>query len=282
MFHIGSARTAIFNWLIAKATQGTFILRIDDTDTARNTQEAEQVILDAMDWMGLTPDVTFKQSERLTQYRELAQALVEQNLAVHDGEAIRLTYSDPCTSWTDTVSGKISITDNDRKVSDGLVLMRSDGNPTYHFASVVDDMEYGVTWVVRGSDHMSNTSKHIAIWHALSHLAWPGANTALPLFTHVGLITQNGKKISKRDGSASLLDYRDRDVNPDAMFNWLLRLGWGPTVDDKTTAKISRERAVELFLAGGKMKASPANMDLNKLDSFDRKYKAVIESALKL
>lgn len=149
--------------------------------------------------------------------------------------------------------------------------------PTYHLASVVDDMDLGITWVIRGSDHLSNTPKHIALWRAVGKLEWSGAAAPMPLWTHLGLITSDdGKKISKRDGATSLLDYRDSSVDPDAMVNWLLRLGWGPTIDDKTTRTIDQDRAVRLFLEGGRMRASPANMDPLLLSALDRKYKGCV------
>jgi glutamyl-tRNA synthetase len=133
-----------------------------------------------------------------------------------------------------------------------------------------------VTWIVRGTDHIANTSKQVAILSALMQVS---ETRPMPKFSHVGLIFKDGKKMSKRDGAASLLDYRDSGVDPDAMFNFLLRTGWGPKVDDKTTATIDRERAIELFLDGGSMKASHANFDAMKLASFDRKYKARTERA---
>jgi len=210
---------------------------------------------------------------------KLSSALLSAGLARLDGAAVRFSPRIFPDSWTDTVSGKIAVTTKDHSVIDGLVLVRSDGMPTYHFASVADDMALGITLVVRGIEHMPNTAKHVALWNALAILDWPGRSAPLPQFSHVGLITQGGKKVSKRDGSASLLDYRDRGVDPDALFNWLLRLGWGPTVDDKTTKTISRSRAIDLFLAGGRLRPSPANMDLALLDSLDRKYKGGRERA---
>jgi glutamyl-tRNA synthetase len=279
MFHLGSARTALFNWLAAKASGGRFILRIDDTDLARNTAEAVQVIFDAMDWLRLSYDLCVRQSDRLDIYRKLAEDLVAGGLARRDGTAVRLSAIDVPDSWEDTLAGRIAITEHDRGIIDDLVLLRSDGMPTYHMASVIDDMDLGITWVIRGSDHLSNTPKHIALWQALAKLDWAGAATPMPLWTHLGLITSGGKKISKRDGSASLLDYRDRGIDPDAMVNWLLRLGWGPSVDDKTTRTIDRERAIRLFLDGGRMRPSPANMDPMLLESLDRKYKGARERA---
>lgn len=122
---------------------------------------------------------------------------------------------------------------------------------------------------------LSNSSPQliITLWHALGKLEWSGAAAPIPLWTHLGLITSDGKKISKRDRAASLLEYRDRGVDSDAMFNWLLRLVWGPTIHDKTTSTIDRDRAVRLFLDGGRMRASPANMDPMLLSAMDRKYK---------
>jgi len=279
LFHIGSARTALFNWLIARATGGRFLLRIDDTDNARNDERAVQVIDDALAWLGLDHDMRVRQSDRLDLYRNLAADLVRAGLARMDGTAVRFAPKVIAEGWYDTIAGRIAITDNDRKAIDGLVLLRSDGMPTYHLASTVDDMDLGVTWIVRGTDHLSNTAKHVVLWEALASLDWSGHGRGLPLFTHVGLITQNGKKVSKRDGSASLLSYRDDGICADAMFNWLLRLGWGPTVDDRTTRTITRDRALALFLDGGKMRSSPANMDMALLASLDRKYKGAIERA---
>lgn len=279
LFHIGSARTALFNFLAARASRGRFVLRIDDTDTARNSDDAVRVIDDAMAWLGLTPDLRVRQSDRLPLYRSLAEGLVAAGLARRDGAAVRLSPGTLPGYWDDTLSGRVAVTDHDRALADGLVLVRSDGMPTYHLASVADDMDLGVTWVIRGIDHFANTAKHVAIWSALARLDWPGAGRPLPLWTHLGLITRGGRKVSKRDGSASLLDHRDAGVDPDAMCNFLLRLGWGPTVDDRTTRTIDRARALDLFLAGGRMRASPANMDDALLASLDRKYRGARERA---
>lgn len=276
MFHLGTARTALFNWLVAKATGGQFIVRIDDTDVARNTPEAINVIHESLDWLRFDCDLWFHQSDRLERYQKAAGELVKKDLAFVDGTAVRLRLpsSEGFHAWSDTITGEMLITDKEREVIDGMVLMRSDGFPTYHFASVYDDMDCGVTWVIRGTDHISNTPKHIAIWNALSQIGWNGGRTPKPLWTHVGLLTLNKKKLSKRDGAASVLSYRDQGIDPDALVNWMLRLGWGPSVDDKTTATISRDRAIELFLDGGAMRNSPSNMDSKLLESLDRKYKA--------
>lgn len=279
-FHIGSARTAYFNWLIARATGGRFVLRIDDTDRARHSDAAVQVIDDAIAWLGLDHDLRVRQSERMPLYLELCDKLVEAGLAKKEGFAVRLAApKDMPKRWSDTVKGDLPITPRDREMIEGLVILRSDGTPTYHFASVVDDMDLGITWVVRGIDHLSNTAKQLAIWQALSTIDWKARFQPSPRWTHVGLITQQGKKISKRDGAASLLAYRNQGIDPEALLNWLLRLGWGPTRDDKSTKMLDRERALALFLDGGKMRPSPANMDLNQLAAYDRRYKAIQEKA---
>ena len=284
MFHLGGARTALFNWLIARSTGGKFILRIDDTDEARNNEDSVQVIHDAMSWLGLDHDIYSRQSDRLDLYKDLGRQLISAGLAKFDNHAIRMiANADSIPSqWVDQTVGKVNITDRDRDSIDGLVLLRSDGIPTYHMSSVVDDMDLDVTWVVRGTEHLSNTPKQIVLWKHLSTLNWNGKNRDLPLFSHIGLITKDGVKLSKRDGAASLLQYRDDGINADAMFNWLLRLGWGPHVDDRTTRTISRDRALDLFLKGGKMRPSPANMDINLLNSLDRKYKAMLIKAEKV
>lgn len=269
MFHLGSARTALFNWLVAKSTGGQFILRIDDTDVDRNVPEAFQVIDDALDWLNLKPDVRFRQSDRLNIYKSKADILLNNGSAYKDGDAVRLKLPNNLPdSFTDTISGIIPIHDTNKTQIDGMVLIKSDGYPTYHFASVIDDIDYNVSWIIRGQDHLTNTTKHIAIAQAL------GADFN-PLWSHIGLLTQKGKKLSKRDGAASLLSYKDEGINSDAMCNWLLRLGWGPTIDDKTTRTILRDRALELFLNGGSMRSSPSNLDRALLDSFDRRYKAI-------
>jgi glutamyl-tRNA synthetase len=271
MFHLGTARTALFNWLAARASGGKFILRIDDTDTARNSEEAVNIIFETMDWLGLNFDSTFRQSERLDRYRLLANLLVEKGVAVRDGDAIRFAPKVYVAEWEDTLIGKVKVTDKDAESINGLVILRSDGLPTYHFASVVDDMDSKVTWVIRGQDHVSNTAKHMALWYVLNDTGVLKAD--YPLWSHVGLIMANKKKLSKRDGAASVLTYRENGVDPDALNNWMLRLGWGPTNEDRSHRTIDRARALELFLTGGNMRPSPANMDTQMLNFLDKQYK---------
>src|SRR5262249_47312870 len=151
----------------------------------------------------------------------------------------------------------------------GAVLLRGDGAPTYHLATVVDDHDFGVNLVIRGQDHVPNTLRQITVYNCL------GWGQAVPRYAHVGLIHQDGKKLSKRDGAASLLTYRDRGYDPDAVLNYLLRLGWGPSVDDRSANTIPRDRAVRLFFSGGKLRPGRSAFDQVKLDWYDRKYKAL-------
>lgn len=282
MMHIGTARTALFNWLIARATGGRFILRMDDTDADRNSAEAEQPIHDGLAWLGIEPDAFERQSARSGIHLSWAERLLEAGMAVRaENGAIVLAWRDSMPrTWRDEIGGEQRITDEMVKHIDGrLVLTRGGdklGSATYQFASILDDWLMDVTWIVRGTDHIANTSKQIAILTALNAVADP---KPVPRFSHVGLIFRDGRKMSKRDGAASLLDYRDAGTDPDAMFNFLLRTGWGPKVDDRSTATIDRARALELFLEGGSMKASSAGFDAAKLASFDRKYKAAREKA---
>lgn len=272
--HLGTARTAYFNWLAARATGGTFTLRIDDTDQSRHIESAVQDIHDILGWLNISPDRVIRQSQRYEVYNKVIDVLLNKGLAkLVENDAVRLHIQpDQIDSfWMDDIVGKISIKDDDIKSINSLILRRADGHPTYHFASVVDDSDLGINLIIRGTDHIKNTPKHLAIYTAL-YLA--GFNAPSPRFAHVGLIFNNGKKLSKRDGAASMLSYRTNEIDPDAVLNWMLRLGWGPSVDDRSTAVLTPEDAVRLFLDGGKMRASPAALDLAKLNSFDRKYKA--------
>ena len=272
MFHLGTARTAYFNWLAARASGGKFILRIDDTDTARNSDDAVQVILDSMDWLGLDYDAIFYQSRRTDFYREAAQTLVDHDAArVLDDGAVALNIPKLGPTWHDTLALDIPITQDVRDKMDPLILMRRDGGgPTYHFASIYDDYMMGVNWIIRGHDHQTNTPKQIAIWKA-------GFSGDFPQVSHVGLIFKDGKKLSKRDNAASLLWYRDQGYQPDAVLSFLLRLGWSPA-DGKTPRVITRDQAVEMFLKDGKMRAaSRVNYDAQLLSNIQRNYEASLK-----
>lgn len=264
--HLGNARTAYFNWLIARCTGGDFILRIDDTDQARNNDQSTQVIFDTLRWLGLDYDLSFRQSDRTAHYIATVDYLLSKNKAkVVDGVTY-LNNIDLPDQWTDSIAGDIKISEKDLESTSWMVLLRSDRSPTYHLASVIDDIDYGVDWIVRGKDHISNTPKHIAIYRAL--------DASIPKFSHLGLLFKDKKKLSKRDNASSMLHYMNAGYDPDAMLNFMLRMGWGPKVDDKSTAILTRDDALRLFLDGGQMKNTDPNVDLDKLNSYDRKYKA--------
>ncbi len=266
--HMGTARTAYFNWLVARSTGGKFILRIDDTDQARNDDSKAQDIITVMDWLGLDYDEIHYQSKRLDMYRSIAGNLVSAGLAKVDDGCVRLdnpSFDGANKIWNDKISGDIKVVDQDMKYISTMVLIKSDGTPTYNFANVIDDYMIEIDYVIRGVDHQKNTSKQVMLAQLLAY--------DIPSYAHLGLLFKDKKKLSKRDGASSMMSYMEQGVDPDAMLNFLLRLGWGPTVDDKTTKIIDRDRALELFVDGGKMRGSPANIDLVKLASFDRKYK---------
>ncbi len=264
--HLGTLRTAYFNWLAARASGGKFILRIDDTDSNRNNLELVKSIFDIFEWLNLDFDYSFSQSSRFDTHREVAELLIISNQAKRlDDGAVQLTYFDNVPdTWKDMVSGDIkTVKDYDKHP---IILLKKDGNPTYHFSCVVDDMHNDINLIIRGVDHISNTSKQIAIYNAL--------DAQIPLYSHVGLLFKDKAKMSKRHGAASSLYYKDSGYDADAILNFLLRLGWGPTIDDKTTKMLDRDRALELFLDGGKMRAANVNMDSALLEAYDRKYKA--------
>lgn len=264
-FHIGTARTAYFNWLAARSTGGKFILRIDDTDLSRNDPDAVAVIHTCMDWLGLDTDLIVHQSARLDRYRSVAEDLIKTGRAVLADNGAVLVKNGKSAPWVDWISGDQSPGSTAHSLAAGQVLIKSDGRPVYHFATVVDDIDLGVNLIIRGIDHSTNTFRHAGIYNAL--------NADLPSFAHLGLITMAGKKISKRMGAASLLKYRDAGIDPDAMLNFMLRMGWGPRHDDKSMAVIDRDLALNLFLDHGRMKASPAELDSAKLASFNKKYR---------
>lgn len=280
--HMGTARTAYFNWLIARATGGKFILRIDDTDLDRSDDSKTGDIIQVMDWLGLDYDQIVYQSDRFDRYHQIANAMIAHGFAVRDGDAVRLNGLGQVPIqgdiWHDNIAGNIRIDDKDRDYFDNMVIIKSDGSPTYNFASVIDDIDYNITYVVRGVDHLKNTAKQAMLYQALLTLYTQDPDTfqkapSSPNYAHVSLLFKDGKKLSKRHGAASMIGYIDQGIDPDAMLNFLLRLGWGPRVDDKSTAILTRDRALELFVTGGKMRSSKTNVDLQKLASFDRKYK---------
>lgn len=284
--HIGNFRTAYFNWLFSKNKGGDFLLRIDDTDLARNRTEAIDIIYQTMDWLRLDYTFLFNQSDtaRQDRYTEVSQEFLKRGLAMRegDGEAIvikpvkdlqALGVSVP-TEWFDQISGRIRV---DLNQLDHLVIKTSSGSFLYNFTSIIDDSDSGITDVIRGADHQQNTPKQL-LMQELYRIVFPERSILPPRFHHIGLIFKDGQKMSKRENAASLIYYKEQDYHYEAILNFMLRMGWGPKVDDKTAAMISQGRAVGLF-SEGKMKGSSSNFDQAKLDSYDRKYKAIDKKA---
>jgi glutamyl-tRNA synthetase len=258
--HIGGVRTFLFNWLFARQQGGECLLRIENTDTSREVAEAVEQIQESLRWVGIDWDgpVSF-QLDTAERARELAQELVTSGHAYEDDGAIRFRQPKEGTvSWVDAVRGEIEFRN---ELLPDLVIVRSDGRPTYNFISPVDDILDGITHVVRGQDHVSNTPSQINILRAL------GAD--LPVYAHVPDINgDDGKKLSKRHGAISVDVFRDDGYLPATLMNFLALLGW--SYDDKTTI-MSRHELIERFSLE-RVVPSPATFDYKKLDWMNGMY----------
>ena len=299
--HIGGARTALFSWLLARHAQGVFILRIEDTDVARSTRESIQVILDAMTWLGMDWDEgPFYQTQRISFYQEAAEKLLKEGRAYRcyctpeeletKREAalkagIKPKYDRTClhrksfptgrpsairflspeegkTVVEDLIQGRVEFENTEL---DDLIILRSDGLPTYNFSVVVDDATMGITHVVRGNDHLNNTPRQIQIYQALGY--------PIPKFGHVPMILgPDKKKLSKRHGAQSVMEYQKMGYLPQAVVNYLVRLGWSFGDQEEFT----REELIEKFSleAVGK---SAAAINPGKLDWLNAQYIKRIE-----
>ena len=255
VLHIGGARTALFNWLLARRHGGAFILRIEDTDTERSTRESIDQIIDAMSWLGLQADEgPFLQTGRLDRYRAVAHQLLDAGLAYrcycsreelaamreeqrsrglkprYDGRWRSRTTTvpgvDPVVRFKNPAAGSVRVRDRIRgevvfenSELDDLVILRSDGIPTYNFSVVIDDADMGITHVVRGDDHLNNTPRQLNIMSAL--------DLSPPEYAHVPMILgSDGSRLSKRHGAVNVTDYRDAGYLPEAVLNYMVRLGW--------------------------------------------------------
>jgi len=272
--HVGGARTALFNWLLARKNQGTMVLRIEDTDTARNTPEALAAIYDSLRWLGIAwdegPDVggafgPYLQSERTAHYTRHLDRLLASGHAYDDGGAIRLRSPKQVVAFHDQILGPIRI---DRSQENDTALRRSDGSFIFHFTNVVDDIEMGITHVFRGEDHVMNTPKHIEIFEALG--------APLPVFAHMPLIlNMDGSKMSKRDQGSAVGWYLEQGYLPEAVRNFLCLLGWSPK-DDRT--KLAIEDVVALF-DWDHLNHSAAKFDLEKCLWLNAQYLADLSPA---
>ena len=294
--HIGGARTALFCWAFARKHGGKFILRVEDTDRERSTEASVRAILDAMDWLGLDYDEgPFYQMQRLPRYQEVAQQLIaggrafpcyctrEELEATREAQRARgekprydgrcregrapvagtlpvIRFKNPhdgVVEWNDLVKGPITIANAEL---DDVVILRGDGIPTYNFGVVVDDIDMAITHVIRGDDHVNNTPRQINIYSALG--------AALPLFGHLPMILgADGERLSKRHGAVSVMQYFDDGYLPDALVNYLARLGWSHGDEEI----FSRAQLVEWFDLAH-VSRSPARFDKEKLAWLNQHY----------
>ena len=300
--HIGGARTALFNWLFARNHGGTYLLRIEDTDKARSTDAAVAAIHEGLNWLGLDGDEpTVSQSTQSQHHADTAAELVKKGAAYRcflddaelqalraecqlSGAPLRSPWrdkepadvsdrpftvrmrmpSDGSTTIEDAVQGAVTI---QNKILDDMVILRTDGSPTYMLAVVVDDHNMGITHVIRGDDHLNNAFRQLMVYRGMEWQA--------PVFAHIPLIHgSDGAKLSKRHGALGIDAYRDMGFLPDAMVNYLLRLGWG----HGDTEFFSREQAIELFSLEGVGK-SPARFDLEKLRGVNANYLQQLDAA---
>jgi glutamyl-tRNA synthetase len=276
--HIGGARTALFNWLYAQHTGGTFVLRIEDTDAARNTQPAVEVILNGLRWLGLewgegpvSSDATgpskgdrgpYFQSQRKDFYDRRVEALLSHGLAYEDKGAVRFRMTHEPITMHDLVAGEVTRVLTDREAEDpDFVIVRSDGQPVFHLVNVVDDLEMGITHVIRGEDHLSNTPKHIALFRAFK--------VEPPKYAHIPLIlNQDGSKMSKRDTGAALSHYMESGYAPEAVVNYLCLLGWSPK---NNREKMPLPEIIEAFDLPQILRHN-ARFDLEKLKWLNGEY----------
>ena len=253
LLHIGSVRTFLFNWLFARPKGGEVLLRIENTDTSREVDEATEQIQRSLEWLGIDWDGPVRfQLDRMEDAKRLARQLVDEGKAYEDEGAIRFRMPDEgVTAWDDVVRGRVEVPNE--SIED-LVILRGDGRPTYNFANPIDDMLDGITHVIRGQDHISNTPKQLLILRAL------GAEP--PVYAHVSdVLGDDGKKLSKRHGAQSVDDFRRQGYIPEALVNFLARLGWA--YDDQKEV-FTREELLELFDLNT-VTPSPAVFDFQKL-----------------
>ena len=266
--HVGGARTALFNWLYARKNGGKLVLRVEDTDQARNTDEARAAILNGLRWLGLEwdegPEVggdcgPYFQSERKSNY-DAALAVLEAAGRVYTEEsgAVRFKFSRTPITVHDLVCGDVQFAATEEP---DMTVRRPDGSYIFHFVNVIDDIEMGITHVFRGEDHLSNTWKHIDLFNALGKTP--------PTYAHIPLLLNpSGSKMSKRDEGASIESYRENGFLPDAVFNYLCLLGWTPRAE---TEKLDRQQLTDLF-EPSEIHSSNARFDIEKCAWFNAHY----------
>ncbi|MEM7145185.1 MAG: glutamate--tRNA ligase family protein [Verrucomicrobiota bacterium] len=265
--HVGGARTALFNWLYARHSEGKFVLRIEDTDESRNTPEANAAIFDSLNWLGLDWDegpnmagdhAPYRQSERKEIYDQYFAKLEEAGLVYEEDGAMRFKAPNTDITVPDLIRGKTTF--NNREEPD-MTIRRADGSYIFHFVNVVDDIEMQITHVLRGDDHLSNTPRHLDLYRAL--------DAPPPQFAHIPLIlNQDGSKMSKRDQGASVTEYIEQGFLPHAVVNYLALLGWSPGEDREI---LELEEIIKLFDIPS-INRSNAHFDLKKCRWMNQQY----------
>ena len=268
--HIGGARTALFNWLYARHTGGTFVLRVEDTDRSRNTEEAARAIYDGLRWLGLNWDEgpqaggdfgPYFQSEREQIYLSYLERLRTADRVYDDEGAVRFRFAREKVVVDDVICGRVEFDLTNPETNPDMTIRRPDGSWIFHFVNVVDDIEMKITDVIRGEDHLSNTPKHIQLYRAFG--------AAPPRFAHIPLIlNHDGSKMSKRDQGASIVTYIENGYLPEAVRNYLCLLGWSPK-DDRE--KLELAEVVQLFDLA-KVHRKNAAFDLEKCTWLNGEY----------
>lgn len=259
--HVGGARTALFNWLFARNLGGTFVLRVEDTDQARNTEEARAAIFEGLNWLGIDwegPENEgqcgpYYQSQRDHIYQEWFEKLVAADRVYQDDGAWRFRFDRKPITMTDLVCSEVTIDYTDESNTPDMVVRRSDGTFVFHFVNVVDDLTMGITHVIRGEDHLMNTPKHLQLIEAFGEEP--------PAYAHIPLILNgDGSKMSKRDAGAALGDYPKQGFLPSAVLNFLALLGWSPKDEEEI---FSPAQLIEKFTLES-VNRSPARFDPEK------------------
>jgi glutamyl-tRNA synthetase len=253
ILHVGGIRTALFNYFFAKSKNGVFVLRNEDTDQTRKVEGSLEATLESLRWLGVEWNELVTQSERLSHYKEYANQLVSKGLAHEEEGAIRfISPKEGTTSWTDAIGNK-DITFDNKNIED-FIILKKDGFPTYHLANVVDDHLMEITHVIRGEDWIPSAPKHIMLYMAFG---WD-----IPVFAHVpNVLGTDGKKLSKRKGAKSVLDFKKEGYLPEALLNYLMLLGWSPKNDKEILSKEEIEKEFSL----DNINVAPSIFDEKKL-----------------
>jgi glutamyl-tRNA synthetase len=274
--HVGGARTALFNWLYARKHGGQFILRIEDTDAARNTEEARQAIFDGMSWLGLDwdegpekggPHDPYYQSQRKPIYDAYFEKLLAADRLYKDGDATRFRFDRKPITMHDLVCGEVTIDYRDESNTPDMVVKRSDGSYVFHFVNVVDDLEMKITHVIRGEDHLMNTPKHLQLIEALG--------SQPPQYAHIPLILNpDGSKMSKRDAGAAVGDYPRQGFLSEAVVNFIALLGWSSKSDEEifTLTELIDRFSLEAI------NRAPARFDIEKCKWVNQQHIAKIST----